>query len=115
MAMNSRLTCGLDSILRRADCTHEARRTALERNIWPSLGVGGRQEEIDRRFDEALVVIAERGSRQAFQDVGQAAAAELVLKRPIADVVEASVSHGDPPGEAGGDGGIRTLDTLLHV
>ena len=88
MAMNSRPTFGLTSEiaealehavavvvgkrqLARPGHAHEARHAALERAVRPALRVGGREEEIDRAFDERLVVGGERGAGRASPPAGR--------------------------------------------
>ena len=50
--------------------------------------VGGRNKEVDAAFNEAFVVVAERGARQFFQAIGKAPTVELVLKYAIAFVIK---------------------------
>ena len=73
---------------------HKARRAALERAVRPAFGVGGGDEEIDRAFDERLVVGGERRARQLLlQAIGDAAAVELILQAAIAVVIHDDCGH----------------------
>src|SRR4029079_220442 len=54
-----------------------------------TVGVSGRDKEIDHALDETLVVVGERRACQALLEaIGEIAAAEFVLQRPIAVVIE---------------------------